>query len=317
MRPGGSIGTPHTHTAGSSKQPTGKVCCLFCRSPGKMRRTWAPAPGGLPPKVSLPPRPPPPRAFLGLPALTLPVLSGHPGTVPPLSANTLIGNHVPTTHISLRGREAGRERKGPTPWPSARPCRKPSVCLPGFSPAGQVSMGRKAGLLAGAAAGTPAPEQGQEGIRAAQKEPTHKEADATAGRQEPGGQETLGGDLRGTGGCWKAEIKHQEHQVREGETLASLGNLPVSESWFPSPSVAPDDPSRDQANSVSSADEAIALGPCPARPRCAGTLRAWNLPPPAATLCLLPTGPRGPDLIPGPRRLALLLAPGRGQTPQP
>ena len=228
----------------------------------------------------------------------------------------------PPTSAWGAGTQAGRGRDPlPGPLPARVGSRVSARLLPGWpAPSGQVSMGQKTGLLAGAAVGTPAPEQGQEGIRAAQKEPTHKETNGTAGRQERGGQKTLGGDLRGTGRCRKAEIKHQEHP-RE----CVMGRRPwhpwasfVSESWFPSPSVAPDDPSRDQANSVSSADEAIALGPCPGvLGRCAGTLGAWNLPPPAATLCLLPTCPHGPDLLPGPRRLALLLAPSRGQTPQP
>lgn len=65
--------------------------------------------------------------------------------------------------------------------------------------------------------------------------------------------------------------------------------LSLSESWFLFPPVGTKDPSSALAASVSSADEAIALGSCPAGLHCAGTIGAWNFLPPAAKLCTLPT----------------------------
>ena len=65
---------------------------------------------------------------------------------------------------------------------------------------------------------------------------------------------------------------------------------------------------------MSSEDEAMAPGSCPARPCCAGTLGVWNIPPPAANLCSHPTCQHGLDLLPGkPGRLVLLPVPHRGQ----
>ena len=67
---------------------------------------------------------------------------------------------------------------------------------------------------------------------------------------------------------------------------------------------------------MSSEDEAMAPGSCPARPCCAGTLGVWNIPPPAANLCSHPTCQHGLDLLPGkPGRLVLLPVPHRGQDP--
>lgn len=98
----------------------------------------------------------------------------------------------------------------------------------------------------------------------------------------------------------EAERKHQERPRGYMSRGSILGPLCSPESQFPSRSVGPEGPSSDQAN------EATALGACPAGPPCTGTLGAWHLLLPAANLCTLLTSQGALALLLGPRRLSLL-----------